>query len=611
MEKRVRLVLSVKTIKNELSPEEREPHLNMFLDARFWRRPASVKLDAGRVVVEGRLPPQHSGKLPQTASLVISGWALRPNDQGTKCWMDIGTNHLSLAKIAQNGGGQVDVPLVMHTVQNYEKAVVRVKIEEADFPGIEFVNHKFIGDGIMSYVNATFQNERRMKDTIPGTGNMRVPYDYSESGVELTGGMPLPAIGYVMSETPESNTEFWQNTFQVVMERDGMDPADWPRLDKNSKARVMALMVCYVAQYLDYVSDTIDRNKMNEQFVKGKIQGCENFGDSLVTWSGDCEDLGTGILQSYNSFVSCKIQDKTLLEIRAIAAQYIPILSLDVVNGAQVIDKNAPKGAHMNINLVPIAEFRRWMRKTASGRELDKKIAHVYPKEIDNELPFMVGEGTGKLEPLGYNNPNLAAMGYVYRLPALKTFKKPIPRTRTDAGQFLLGSLTGFTDYFIRRHAMTIGSMWYVTSHMLSAEVTRGAYYNDMINDRERVGVLMHDPVPKPTMAVIKEAVMLRDPPHPLILTTKSEEKYAEMERNKHLDYLVNYVRDFGREKDIGKAVAVPVYIRAQQISRKLTSDLAAQLSGLSRICKVEYKLERITDQIAGYEIKIYVDTSK
>jgi len=602
MDKKVSVVLSLETIKNNLSPNEREPCFNIFFYRLFKGDPVTVGLNAKTVKITAVLPGRYNGKIPQTASIVLSGWALRPNDKNEQCLMDIGTNHLALSKLVDNKNKKIDVPIQMHTVNNYEKAVVRVTVHEVNLGGVEIVNYRFVGDGIVDYVKATFDREKEMKDTIPGTSNMRVPYDYSESGIELTGGVPLPALGYVMSETPVSNHEFWQNDFETVLARDDLDPHEFDRLNIQGKARIMALMVCYVAQYLDYISDTVDRNKLNQTYVAQLVQGCENFGDSLATWSGDCEDLGTGILQTYNSFVSAKF-DKTsaLFELQSIAKQYISILSLDVVNGAKVSDENAPKGAHMNVNLVPIAEYRKWMRKTPEGRILDEKLAPLYPKKINTELPFMVGEGTGKLEPLGYDNPMLPVMGYVYRLSALSSFKKPIPRSRTDAGQFLLGSLAGFTDYYLRR-GLTIGSMWYIQTDS-KGDITRGAKYNDMINDRSDVGILMHQPIPRPTMMVMQEATFFRDPPHPLILTKKNKFKAD----NEHLDYLVRSVREFGNESKAQPHLYVPVYVRAKQVTKSLISGLVAQISGLTHICKVEYRLERITDAIAGYEVRFFI----
>ena len=600
--KQVKFNISVKLIEDELSSHETNPELNIFLDARFKRTPITIGLNEQNVEIYGKL---HNDiyEIPQTASIVISGFANRRNNFGAICKMDIGTNHIPIVLITNNEQKVFELPLIMHTIDNYEKAKLQVTVNSYDMAGIKIVNQKYIGNNMLGYINNIIKAEEHMPDTIPGTSKMRIPYDYSESGLELTNGTPLPAIAYVMSETPISNTLYWKNVYNVIMKRDNLDKNEWKRLSKNGKARVTGLMICYLSQYLDYIGDTIDRNTKRKKFLQKNVIGCENFGDSLSTWSGDCEDLGTGILQCYNALVSHKFKskDKLLKEIQQIAKQYIPLLSLDAVNGAQVSDKNAPKGAHMNDNLVPIHQFRAWMRTLRDGRVLDKKLRFLYPTNIDKELPIMIGDGTGMLEPLGIDNPNVDICGYIYQLKSLKGFKKPIFRKRGEAGSFLVGSLTGMTDYFIKK-GINIGSMWY-TSLSSNNTVTRGAYYNDMINDHMNIGIKMHESIPKNNMNIIREGTMFRDPPHKLVLT---DEHNYNHEKNKHLDHIVEKINSLNRKSGSSKRY-VPIYVRPHQIDENIAERIAYGLKNLNRVWKVSYELERITDIIHGYEMRIYV----
>lgn len=603
--KSVNIRFRLKLVKNELSPEEKEPEIHIFWDGRFKRRPVLAKLTQNDVVVGAQINTKVT-ELPQTTCIVFSAFAQRQNSQGISCLMDVGTNHIPVAAILdgiKTGNQTFELPLLMHTVDNYEKGVVEVTVKSIDMAGIQIIERKFIGSGILPYIKEQIQVEQNMKDTIVGTEMMRIPYNFSESGFQLTGGVPLPAISYVMSATPRSNTAFWENAFETVMRRDSLSPGDWERFNKDGKARVMALMCCYVSQYLDYISDTIDRNKFNNQYVKSLVKGCENFGDSLATWSGDCEDLGTGILQVYNSLVQHKFETryKVLREIQKIAKQYIPLLSLDVVNGAKVQDRDAPKGAHMNVNLVPIHEFRQWMRQTTEGKALDRKFSKLYPRKIDEGLPFMVGEGTGKLEPLGFDDPLMSVKAYIYQLPSLKTFKKPISRRRNEAGAFLLGSLKGFTDFYIRR-GIPMGAMVYATMQS-DGSLTRGAYYEAMMRDENQVSLIMDPPVPKDTLDVINEAILLRDPPHDLILTNED----VGIERNDELDYIVEQVAQLEREPGQNKFKRVPLYLRPDLITSKLASNIARDFERLTKVWKVSYRLERITDEIWGYEMLVWV----
>jgi len=356
--KTINFNIDVQLIKDEMSPEEKQPQLNVFLDARFKRNPVTIGLNAENVEITGQLS-NDINEISQTSSLCFSAFAHRKNNFGDICLMDIGTTHIPIGMII-NGSKSFDLPLTMHTVDNYEKGVIRVFINDFDMADTKVVKRKFIASEMIQYINNTIKMEEKMPDTINGTYNMRIPYDYSESGFEITKGTPLPAVAYVMSETPESNTLCWKNTLKIVMKRDNLEPEDFKRLSKIGKARIMALIICCLPQYLEYIGDTIDKNTKRKKYLASRVVGCENFGDSLSTFSGDCEDLGTGIMMVYNSLVAHKFDsnEKTLIEIQQIARQYIPILSLDAVNGAQVSDKNAPKGAHMNDNIVPIHQIR-------------------------------------------------------------------------------------------------------------------------------------------------------------------------------------------------------------------------------------------------------------
>ncbi|MDB9801270.1 hypothetical protein OAB94_02715 [Flavobacteriaceae bacterium] len=599
---KIKFNISIKLIKDEFSPQESAPQMRIFLDARFDRKSKITQMNANNINIDGEISNRIT-QLPQTTSLVFSAFAVRKNDSGSNCLMDVGVNRIPIQSIVNNKTKTYDLSLLMNTVDNYEKGVIRVTINSFEMKNIKIIDKTFLGDGLMRYINDTIETEQKMQDTVPGTSNMRIPYDYSESGIMMSGGTPMPAVAYVMSETPSSNLRFWENNYITVMQREDMDPEDWVHLDDTQKARIMALMCCYVSQYLDYISDTIDKNTKRKQYIRALVVGCENFGDCLTTGSGDCEDLGTGILQCFNALLAFKFPKKTILsEIQTLARQYIPLLSLDAVNGAQVSDENAPKGAHMNDNLIPIHQFRAMMRTTPEGVLLDKRVSGLYPTNINENLPFMIGEGTGKLEPLGCDNIVAQAMSYVYQTRSLSNFKKPIPRKKGEQGTFLVASLTGMTDYFIK-NGINIGSLWYTTVQN-NGTTTRGSYYSDMINDRKNVGILMHEKIPKKDMDVIKEAVMTRDPPQPLVLTKKHDYKH---EKNIHLDYVVEYIAKLNRSPGENLQNRVPVYVRPHQINSSIAGNMAIEFGKLEKIWKVEYNLERVTDEIWGYEMRIYV----
>ena len=599
--KTININVSVSLLKDEFSPHEKDPEIRVFLDSRFKRTPVTVGLNAQNINISGKINKK-TKELPYTTTLVFSAFAWRTNNYNNKCLVDVGVCMLYLDDIVNKNIKSFDVPLLMHTANDYEKGVLRININSHDMQNIKVSQIQSVETDLSKYINSTVQIEQRMKDTMRGTERMRIPLDYSESGVH--NGYAMPSDAYILSETPVINTRFLENAYVTVLKRDMLVHEQWSTINKQGKARTTGLICCYVAQYLDYKSDDIDKNKKNQKYIQSLVAGYENFGSGLVTFDDDCDGLGTAIHQTYNALVEHSIDKKSpyydaLIEVQQIAKQYIPLLSLDVVNGAQVSDKQAPLGAHMNVNFMPIHEFRECVGK----RIFDQQLSRALPEVIDEELPFMIGEGTGKLECLGYDNKLLPLYSYVYRLRSLQSFKKPISRTRTNGGSFLVGSLTALTDKFIRK-GVNIGSLTYATKQK-DGTLTRGLLYNDMINERDDIAIILHDKITNKDMNVMKEATMMRDPPHPLTL---SEGSHKEREKNEHLDYIVSYIANIKRPKGKNVASRVPIYIRPHQINKDISHQMAYELANLRRVWKVSYSLEKITDEIWGYEMLVFVN---
>ena len=656
--KKTRIGFTLTHTKNELAPSEKNPVVDCFLDSRWKRVSTRVHLTPStqhKVHVEGEIS-RSIKNLPPTAGIGFASFAWRPNEFGNQCLIDTGVTQIYLRDIEVglkrgNGTYSQKLNLIMHTAQNLEKGQIEVTFHQDDF---NLGNNVFIetqigtdiqliGSQMMAYINGNLEMEQHMTETIPGTERMRVPYFYGEAGIQSTSGAPLPAVAYVLSETPMTNSTYWVNAHENVMRRDN---AKWDALTLEGKARATILMVSYCAQYLDYVGDKVDRARRHAAYgkhlssmvnqevddiiqfeeqplehvdriiVQNTLQPYENFGDSITTWSGDCEDLATGIAQCKNaleehSFPKTSEYDRFRL-MQRISRQYVNPLSLDVVRGAQV-NQVAHVGAHMNDNFIPIDIFMKELQKTKDGRELAQQLTQPERPSIFNhnddrtssslegKLPFMIGEGTGMYEPLGYTNPLMPIMQYVYQCPSLSSFKKPISHRKDQIGSFFIGSLVGMTDYFYRRGARTPLAFWYCTKQE-NNQLTRGSTYEDMINHTDRV-ILRPQPAPtRPIMDLVEESIRLRVPPRPLVLT-----EMKKHETNTHLDNIAQAVSKFKRPQG-HPAARVPIYIRPHQLSAKLTKSIVTDFRRLDHVWKVDYTLERITDEIWGYQMNVYVN---
>jgi len=614
----VHVDLSLYYTKSNLSPAEKHPQIRCYLDGRFDREPVTIQLNDGEgskypVRVSGTISKTNS--IPPTTALCFASMAWRTNEFGSPCLLDTGVTHVTFGEIAEgivrSGAFERDMHLVMHTAQGLDKGQVRIKITGIEGVqlksniGVQLLRDTDTIPLITAYINDTIAAEQEMRDTLEGTENMRIPFDYSESGIQTTMGTPLPAVAYVMSETPKTNSMYWENAFNTIMRRDNLKSEEWNRLNVNGKARATILTICYAAQYMDYVSDTVDRNTRFQEYSRQLVLPYENFGDALAMNSGDCEDLAAVELQCYNAFVGHKFPDEMPIqkEMQKIARNYVPPLSLDVVRGAQVSDRVQHYGAHMNDNFIPIEKFQKWMDATREGRMIGRNL----PSETEavSNLPFLVGEGTGMYEPYGYDNPLVSIMSYVYRAQSLAPFKKPILHKKGEPGSFFVGSLVGLTDYFYKRGTTAPMSFWYCTKQS-NGTLTRGVSYKDMMNDSSRVAIKVQPALSKQIIGTVEEAVLRRIPPHPLVLTAEN----ADRPKRAHHSVLerVSKAIDALHRSPRAQHQKVPIYIRPHQLNTNVGSRMIGDFTSMDRVWKVDYELEQITDTLWGYRMEVYVN---
>ncbi len=436
--------------------------------------------------------------------------------------------------------------------------------------------------------------------------------------------MPLPAVAFLLAEVPTSNDHFWVNALSTVMSRDDLKIEDWNRLNIKGKARATIHTLCYEAQYLDYIGDTVDRNTTRKSVPTGGnsrygigaryvpynpqlVTPCENFGGEFS--SGDCEDLAFVNLSSTNSLLDHTFEKNCphrsiMIEMQKIAEQYVDPLSLDVVRGAQVADQVDNFGAHMNDNYIPVPKFKEWLETTREGRLLSKELNWPEPHPEADDLPFLVGEGTGLYECYGLEHPQVELMAYVYTASSLEGFKKPITRQPGKSGGFMFASLIGMTDYFYRRGAKTPMGFWYGKVQS-SGKISRGVKYEDMMVENGNMGVAIkpHPPVTAQVMAQIEEFTLRRIPRDPLILTEVPSS--SRRHHNSKLDFVCKSIAKLGRRQG-SLYEKVPVYIRSHQLLPGVVERIVDDFTARDRIWKVTYVLEEITNDLWGYRLEVY-----
>lgn len=605
----------IQYVECKLSPAENNLRVMAFLGANFKRDPQTILIDESTtdkdypLRVEGCLP-RRNGNISAMSRLSFASFVQTENDFGAPCFVDTGTNHLFLgdilAGIKDRGVYEKDLPLVMHTADDLVKGTVRVSISKLDMGGIEMdepmleAEISAEGESMMNYIQQTMAVEESVPDTLLGkTENIKAPYDISESGLEFTNGTPLPVMAYAKFEVPESNGRFWDNALEQVMKRQSLSTDAYWKMGHAGKADTLARVSVYMAQYMDYISDEVDRNMRNEHYNRALKSMFENFGDAGTTHSGDCEDTGLFIAMTYDAFMEHDMEDarnKDVLEdMQSIGRHYIPLMSLDVVHGAKVADQTEQVGAHLNTMFFPIHYFRKALEKHPEGKYLSQKVK--WPDTDD--YPFLTGEGTGKFDPLGGPDEIAEQRQIIYSVPSTGGFKKDLTHPIGAPSSFYLGSLMGITNYFLKQN-VPIGSFVYGTVDPLHSKQgwTRGAMYTHMINERTDVVLVPHPPVPAKTLDLINEATLSRVPPRKLVL---SEDSPLPV-RNKELDRLA---AAFNQPK--GPSVPVPIYMCPHQLNARIVDRMMSDFRQVPELSHITYDLEPITDDFYGYRVLFHV----
>lgn len=633
--------------KCELAPDfiETAPRIEAYLSSEIKCLPVEIKLDPNHeddksydVTIEGEVSLREP--IPITSKLVFSSYFVTANENGAPCLVDGGTAYVPLVRILNHSNRVFtqELGLKMHTVNNYEKGRFRFTCSakdvdlgraEMDTPkiGVKAVGKK--ADSLMAeYLESVMKKEMAMGASIEGTHNVRCPFYYGQAGMSEATRTPVPAAGYCMFKVPESNVHFWRNNLETVLAREDKTIADMRAMTGNEglkqKARIWAEMMVLETQYLDYIGDKIDKNKrftpdgkiganaeeMMRMYKPSLRTGCENFGDALFCLSGDCEDLACAIMQTCASFRQADLKGHPeLSELQEIGLQYVPVMSLDAVHAAAVGDDMSNKvGAHMNVNLLPAHYVKKCLQRSAPDGQSMQHLPFRQETSWSKHLPVLIAEGTGMFEPFGFNDTLQDERSYVYGgASSIRAFKKPIVHPIGAPSRFFVGSLLGFTDYWFELGA-NVGGLWY-TYRNSSGIPDRGVKFTDLERKRDSVCLLTHPEIPQPVMERMREAVALRMPPRPLLLSEKVVEKYHP-KKNKELDFLVETVHNT-RSNPNARPTQDPVsfYVRDYQLNSSIMSNLQGEFVELKDIVKIEYDLESVTNEVYGYRVHVYANT--
>jgi len=626
--KRVAIRMTFTHYEEHLAPKwsEHSPQLKVFLDANFERDPVKIQLQPDKkeatyeVVVEGW---QKGARMSDMAAMGLKSYVRSRNANGVECWVSGGADYINLMSVMEHlkahGVFEKHIELRLHSVKNVLKGKILVTISRGDVtvgPGVKFVRLGYVKDCYVNgeytasiaaeksleYIQATMEaknNELREVDN--RTTRIRVPAYLGCPGLELTNQTPLPAAAFVLGEVPKSNTLFWKNTVRVVMAREGWKVGDYNSLTRAEKCEVFKAAVCYVAQYMPYIGDTVDLNTRRRRYDKLLKHGCENFEGALEKGAGDCEDLEQAIMATVEALRSAQFDEKVspaLRDIKTKAFQYISAMSLDSVTSAAVTgadDKNAHLGAHMNLNLIPADYFKQCLERV--DPEVSRKLPWGSIDMGDGKNLLKVAEGTGMYYSEAHIEGKRAVASYLYKESCFAVFKKPIMHEQGTHSPFYRDGLTLFVPEFARLGSNYVG-FWYC-----NRDRYRGAKFEDMENRSVDVCIKAQPPVPKDVMAIAKEAIKIRAPPMKLVLTELSEDKiHTEAEK------IVEAVESWGR-RPVNSFPPVPLYITENLLTESVAEQVIRTLKHKKGVYAVEYSLEDVCDSLpVGVRFAFHAD---
>lgn len=606
---------------NNLAPKwaEHNPTLRVFLDSDFNGSPIEFNLDPdnSEMVYEHTVEGELKDSLPllQSAAIAMKGYGQTTNETGDPCTIGIGEDFVYLQDIqkAHRSGKdfQKILELRIHSANKALKGTILMTVRKN---GMQLGNagNIFTGDDMnnpvgpkemLAYINLTIRSKGALKEHNQTTTRIRDPAYIGGPGLLTTNDVPLPSAAFLLGQDPKSNPQFWINNVQTVMARNGWQLHDFPHLTTEQQAEVFKDAVCYVAQSLSYIGDSINANDRKHRYVETLKRGCEDFENALErggvydvgeSWqitnrpSGDCEDLSKAILATLRALKAAKLDDQceAVKGVQKIAFQYIGGMSLDSVTSAAVTgaDDNAKNlGAHMNVTLFPIWYWKECLERT------NKRIAAKLPWnrfKLDGvKWPVKIAEGTGMYYSEHHMRTNNIVNQYVYGEECFRSFKKPIFHEAGTRSRFYRQALTVLTRGFEDVGSPYMG-FWFCDN-----KGYRGANFEDLENLSSNVQLLAQPPMPKRLLEECKKAVKITSPPMNLYVSGKVKPVHYHDQAER----IRKAVKALNRKSSRNLPPAV-LYIASSLLNQTDADSIISSMQKKQGVWKISYNVEQVCD---------------
>jgi hypothetical protein len=380
-------------------------------------------------------------------------------------------------------------------------------------------------------------------------------------------------------------------------------------------------------QSMDYIGDSVWIGNRRFPRMKPVRVGTEEF-SAMGANAGDCEDGSCLINMLKRGFDAADLKAPHLQELQRISKEYTPFMTLSVVHGAKVSDTTEAYGAHMYTMLVPWHQLEAGLSKTNTGREFLKlmKPAENEPrpfsaigaltKDAAQNRPFAFCEGTGIIDGIGYHDTILEKRGYIAKaFPELGVIKGEIPHEELGPSRFYLANYFAVCGDFIDFHNIPVGGFVlgtvnkdYNPSDPKNAhEMLRGNLFTDMLKCADNLAIMPQPPIPKSTMAIIREANTLRPPARTWFFDPAKPK--AAPQRIEKFDRFVNAVRNMKRTGPPTKgAQSVDRYFLPHQFNDNLINQMISSATQAKRVYDADYVIESHTNELYEIRLRLFVN---
>lgn len=559
------------------------------------------------------------GERPTTYddALIVRVFTKRAGIQRIPAWVAEGWSYWSLHKLEKDLESKKNAQKVYHsearmhvvetTVESakpigvIELSISQLNLSQPDFFARERVT-RLVRTNYAAQIEKHLANEQKMEANllIVKTNSNRIRMiEYLSDVAQRSGRMPCFAFLY--GPIVQSSIDYWLRCLSMIQTRGDMKA--YAHLQPLTQDAILAVkLVTLAPQWMEYVPDifyTADGSSIDTDY----------FADAMVLLSDDCDGLTKAILMGTLSFLELYRKYKLPDQLRILAdllQYYVPIATLCGTSSASAAAFGAKKisGAHFAMLFLPLDYYTDCVQRANPTHPL-VAFSKSVPTQLKGSLPVLYGEGTGRIEPYGIEDPAATARDIVCS-PEIEQFgRTDIFYPRNKDAHFVIWVISGITRYFtdgIAGNRCNVGSFYF--SHKTNGGQARGVAFSSVINRSNEVMILPTDLYTDDELIYVQTECTLCPPVVSLVPSRNPKLPLVDTELEKlNLELRKLHVQKRPPNKEVN------LYIRRENLNALFYSLLRETLLSQSEVMGLKYSTEHVLTNLEGRVITVFVST--